>query len=563
MLDWIQKQIGKRTSHPMRGPTEAAKLLAELPVGEPLKAVEEVAAWLESLASATSFSTDSRLQVISLVDQAGQPLAEELTREYLAAEAKGEPGRFRQWQALADFWAKVADAYQLIVVQVEASKRTDLDTQIPVVTVRAMRAIFHQMRLALMRYAGGPERAWHSLYHLYGFAHDRRQAAVPVRPYPWDTLSTTPRLELVRAVMLEAAAPQSLPPREIDLTARISARLASSFAYGEAAGSQFSYYVDLAQDRPPVTVPKELQAGPSMRFFGPGAAPVRLKELVEGTRSRQGADQPDGEEFTVAERIETLERLLLYWGDNPPRRQHARTRLSNSVDIVFGLEAIKQLISRGEQAVVADESEKLNVTFDEDEGARQRAEAAPVETWKLNDISLRGLGAVTNRRAQGALRIGALMAFRLERSENWCVGIVRRLQSDAQKNSQVGAEIFSKNPHILWMRKLGLKQEQAWNWEVRDQKSLQHFTQAVLLAPDPGSAGESSLLLAPQSYFPEESFGVIIDGKPRKLQVGAVLEKGDGFERVAFEWLAVEPGMQMKRSSPTKPPDGGFPELNM
>ncbi len=562
MLDWIQKKIGKRTSHPMRGPAEATKLLAELPVDEPLKAVEEVAAWLESLASATSFSTDSRLQVISLVDEAGQPLAEELTRLYLAAEAKREPGRFRQWQALADFWAKVADAYQLIVLQAEASKRTDLDAHIALVTVRAMRAIFHQMCLALMRYAGGPERAWPSLYSLYRFAHDRRQAAVPVRPYPAEGLSTTARLELVRAVMLEAAAPQSLPPRQIDLTARISARLASSFAYGEAPGPQLSYYVDLAHDRPPITVPKDLQPAPSMRFFGPGAAPARLKELLEGARSPQAADQPYSEEFTAPERIETLERLLLYWSDNPPRRQHARTRLSNSVDVVFGLEAIKQLINRGEQAVVADEAEKFNVKFDEDEGKDKR-EAAPVETWKLKDISLRGLGAVTNRRAQGALRIGALMAFRLEGTENWCVGIVRRLQSDAQNNSQVGAEIFSKDPQLLWMKKLGLKQDQAWNWEVRDQKSLQHFTQAVLLAPDPGSGRESSLLLTPESYYPEESFAVMVDNAPRKLQVGAVVEKSDGFERVAFKWLAVDPRMQRAppaTETPAAPPpkNSGF-----
>jgi hypothetical protein len=330
MLDWIQKKIGKRTSHPMRGTAEAARLLADLPVDEPLKAVEEVAAWLESLASATSFSTDSRLQVISLVDETGQPLAEELTRDYLAAEAKRDAGRFRQWQALAEFWARVADAYQLIVLQVEASKRTDLGTQIPVVTVRALRAIFHQMRLALMRYAGGPERAWPSLYHLYSFAHDRHQAAVPVRPYPSDTLSTTPRLELVRAVMLKAAAPQSLAPREIDLTARISARLASSFAYAETPGPQLPLYLDLAQPRPPVTVPKDLQATPTMRFFGPGAAGVRLKELLEGARSPQAADQPYSDEFTASERAETVERLLLYWSDNPPRRQHARTRLSKT-----------------------------------------------------------------------------------------------------------------------------------------------------------------------------------------------------------------------------------------
>jgi hypothetical protein len=558
MLDWIQKKIGKRTSHPMRGTAEAAKLLSELS-GEPLQAVEEVSAWLESLAAATSFATASRLQVISLVDETGQPMVEELTRIYLAAEAKLDPGRFRQWQALVDFWDKLADAYQLIALQLEASKREDLADQIPVVTVRAMRAIFHQMRLAQMRYAGEPERAWASLYHLYSFAHDRHQAAAPVRPYPGETLATTARLELVRAVMLEAAAPQSVPPREIDLMARISARLASSFAYSETPGPQLPYFVDLAQNRPPFTIPKDLKTTATMRFFGAGAAPVRLKELLEGARAPQGTDQPYSEEFTAQERIETLQRLLAYWSDSPPRRQHARTRLSNSVDVVFGLDGILQLIKRDEQAVLGGESEKFNVSFDDDENESKEAEDAAVETWKLKDISIRGLGAVTTRRAQGALRIGALMAFRLERSDAWCVGIVRRLQTDSQKNSQVGAEIFSKDPQVLWLKKLGLKQDQAWNWEVRDQKSLQHFTPAVLLASTAERGGEDCLLLKPDSYFPQESFGAMVAGKPRQLQLGNAIEKGDGFERLAFKWLAMDPALQAKVASASAQPPSAQP----
>jgi hypothetical protein len=163
MFDWLQQTIGQRSSHPMNSPAEAARLLGELPLDEPLKAVEEVAAWLESLAQATSFNTGSRLKVISMVDEAGQPCAELLMAEYLAGEARREAGRFRQWQALMDFWERLADAYQLIALQIEVSKRNDLTEHTALVTVRAMRAIFHQMRLGLMRYAGQPGRLWSAL----------------------------------------------------------------------------------------------------------------------------------------------------------------------------------------------------------------------------------------------------------------------------------------------------------------------------------------------------------------------------------------------------------------
>jgi hypothetical protein len=137
------------------------------------------------------------------------------------------------------------------------------------------------------------------------------------------------------------------------------------------------------------------------------------------------------------------------------------------------------------------------------------------------------------------------------------LGLMRYAGRPERACSQVGAEIFSKDPQLLWMKKLGLKQDQAWNWQVRDQKSMQHFTQAVLLAPDPGSGRESSLLLTPESYCPEEAFAVMVDNAPRRLQIGAVVEKSDGFERVAFKWLAVDPRMQMAppaAETPAAPP---------
>jgi len=554
MLDWLQQKIGQRSSHPMNSPAEAARLLAELPLDEPIKAVEEVAAWLESLASATSFSTASRLKVISMVDEAGQPCAELLLAEYLEGEARGAAGRFKQWQVLSDFWERLADAYQLVALQIEISQRGELTEQTTLVVVRGMRAVATQMRLGFMRYSGETGRLWKALYHLYSLAHAQRRAGVPVRPYPWDTASTTARLELVRAVMLESAAPQSLPPREIELTARIAARLAGSFGYGEAPAPALTHYLDLAQSNAPAPVTDKLQPSATLRFFGPGTTAVRVKEMLDGLQGLPGGvAERFGDEFKAAEKIEVLKRLQLYWSDQPPRRVHARARLNNNVDVVFGLGSICSKIGRSEPSMPLEASEKFDIDMGGDEAPAEAPAASAIETWKLTDISLGGLGATTPRRAHGALKIGALMAFRIAGTDKWSVGIVRRLQADAQKLSRVGAEIFSKAPQLLQLKKLGYRQDEAWNWEVRDQKqkSLQVFTDAVLLPPGGGQQG--SLLFAPESYFPEESFGVMIDKQPRKLQVADVLEKGDGFERVAFQWLAADSPPRAGPTSESKP----------
>ncbi len=136
---------------------EANRLLAELPRDDPLKATEEVTAWLESLACATRFGIGQRLRVISMVDEAGQPAAEALMADYLAGENVQRADRFRQWQVLMNFWEKVADAYMEIVGYFEISRPGESKDQLPLATVRAMHAHVMQMRLALMRYASEPD----------------------------------------------------------------------------------------------------------------------------------------------------------------------------------------------------------------------------------------------------------------------------------------------------------------------------------------------------------------------------------------------------------------------
>jgi len=545
MLDWLQKKIGPRADHPMYDAVETARLLAEVPVEDPLRATEEIAAWLESLVTATGFSPEERLGVISQVDEAGQPSLEALMTEYLAGEFKRDPARYRRWQVLVKLSEKLAAAYLAVIGEFERAKAAKMAEHMPLVTARAMRAVFTQLRLALMRYAGDTERIWGALYQLFSFAHANRIATTPVRPYPGETQATTARHELMRAVMLEVAAPQSLPPRQIELTARIAARHASAFAFSETPGERLPFYVDLVQARPPVTVTPQLKAGPTLRFFGPGTVTEHLNDIVKRDASpQQAAEQRFGEEFTTQEKLDALQRLGRYWGANPPRREHARTRISNKLEVVFGLDAIRQRVGATDAPVTAPGAANLTIQFDDQKGAAQQTVAPTIETWQLKDISLHGLGAVTTRRG-AALKIGALIAYRLQDTDQWCVGILRRLQTDSQNNSQVGAQVLSKSPRLLELKRHGSKAGGGLDLQLQDQASYsRHSMNGVHLPADPAAGAAESLLLDPESYLPQEAFETVVENNPRRLQLADLLERGDGYHRVAFKWVEAEAARQ-------------------
>src|SRR5262245_39421017 len=537
MFDWLQKKR-QRGRHPMIQAAEPGTLIAELPRDDPLKATEEVTAWLESLARATRFGTAQRFRVISMVDEAGQTAAKTLMGYYLSEQNVQGSDRFKQWQVLMNFWERVADAYMEMVGYFEISKAGESKEQLTLVTVRAMHAYVTQMRLALMRYASEPDRLWGALYRLFSFAADQHFATAPVRLYSSGSQTSTAKNELLSAVMLEAAAPQTLSPRQIELTSRILSRVASSFAVGDAPGEHLNSYVDLATTVHPCAMKEGLQVTPTMRFFGPGLVINRLKEIMErsGNRSAASADPSLAEGYTGAEQLELLQRLVLYWGDNPPRRKYPRTRFATRVDVVFGLNAVMRVIGKLDQELVT--AQKFEILFDDDRAGRQKPEDSLMETWVLKDFSLRGLGAITTRRAQGALKIGALLAFRLENANTWCVGIVRRLQVDRQKNSDVGAEILSRNPQLFRVKKPNAPAEDGWQWETRrDDATSYHYLSTVLLPYDEDTSDKESLLLELGSYVQGVPYSTTVARVEGRLQLGEVLERGEQFERVAFEWI--------------------------
>ena len=79
-------------------------------------------------------------------------------------------------------------------------------------------------------------------------------------------------------MMLEIARPDSMLPQQTDIAARIVARYANACGFDEKPKPGCIWAIDLAQPRPP-----ELVTGvalPTARFFGAGAAMVKIQEVI-------------------------------------------------------------------------------------------------------------------------------------------------------------------------------------------------------------------------------------------------------------------------------------------
>ena len=446
MSESEQNRPFRRPSHQLADEKEFSRVLAEIPSQEPLIAVADAVASLQSLELATSFSIGQRLNLVSTLDEAVQRSLAQVFRAFLGLQRGQAQGTFQQWQALREYWEQLGAAYGYCVEALVHNPRSGPVDRLPLLMVRSMRAHVGRMKVEWMRYFSPQEATWAAIVRLYKAAVPLQLVATPVTPYRGVADPTSIQQELAGAVMLQAAAPLSLSPRQIELAARVASTFSNALHCDETRGERPLFFVDLERPGRPAQVPAQSPPGVVPRFIGAGLAVTKLRGMLQHVKENGAAflQQRFGEEFSTEEKIEVIEHLLRYWGDSPPSRRHERKSLQAGIQVAAGLEPIRNVLAPNETVVAAPKASALVLDGASDQPAGKSVFAAATETWTLTDFSTHGLGARFARRPEGLLRIGTPFIFKLERSPKWCLAVVKRLQSDERNQTEVGAQILAR-----------------------------------------------------------------------------------------------------------------------
>lgn len=541
VLDWL-KNLDNKPDHPMYNLEEARKLLGELPKNNSAKALEEATSWLTSVKDTQGFKVDTRLAVIKLLDEIGQPHQQEMLRDYLSKPHLQDFQGLRQWQVVFDFHKQMADAYMVCVDEFTQNKKGAgaVKEDLPVTVVRAMRGYSAQMKLLLMRYRHVEERLWQGLYKLHLFAESHQCAANMVYAYQGNPIRTTAQMELLKALMLDVSSPDTMAPDQIEITYRIAARLVASFELRDAPGGTSTYYIDLTQPKPPELIEEGMETHAKQRFFGQGKALEKLDEIIKQNElGTVNQEQRFGNEFTPGGKLTVLKHLITYWGPNPPRRRQERRGVTVAIDVIPGFAAISKLVTHIEVGDTAELTAEIAAMLKKKAGLNVADEefTATPEGWTAFDVSAGGVGALIPHDAGAWVKIGALCGLKSQTSETWWVGAIRRLQTDSKNNIRAGVEILARRPVSVWLRVLGRGQERVSNWETSSGGFSYDYRHVILLPDRDQSFKNATILLESGRYVSGEFYEVMMGEKSRNIQLGELREQGEDFDRADIIWL--------------------------
>ncbi len=533
MLDWLKAQ---KTDHPMHSIEEAERLLTGLSE-EPLQAIEEVASWLTTLVQATGFQPATRLAVIRLVDESGQPFEPELNRLYLTKGALTEFERQQLWQAALHFWECLEHAYRLCLDEMKRNAKLARaqNPDFTLLIVRVLRALAEQIRVLHLRYAPVSDSLWQSLFEVFQLSEQAGCDDSRVDAYPGDTLPTTARYELLRAMLLEIARPDSMLPQQTDLAARVAARYANACLFDQKPKTGCIWAVDLAQPQPPELATSAAMLLTTARFFGAGAVTVKVQEVIRRlTADAYAKEQRFGEEYSSQEKLVVLQRLMHYWGEHPPHRHEKRADAAVTLEAILGFENAWRRIPR---ALYRDWSELIRVLdmkLMEQLGITGEPASLPApEKWLQRDVSAWGVGAAVSRAHEPVVRIGTLCALK-SGDPPWWLGIVRRLVRDREGRVLAGIEVLAKKPATVLLRRIGHGGMSVQDFSKTSDASGSDYINVLLLGTAKAEQQRHELLIARGEFIAGIVYEAMIGDSKQHLKFEELLEQGEDFDRVRF-----------------------------
>jgi hypothetical protein len=540
MLKWLS-DIGKKADHPMYNVEAAAKLLSDLPPDHG-KALEEITPSIETVAATPAFPLADRIGVLKLLDETGQKHEAAALAEFLRNDKLNEFHRRQLWQAMVDFWEHVSAAYRVCLEELgrEAKPGEATHRERALILVRALRALTCEGKALLLRYLPVRPRIWQDLAYFFSLAEKERAVAELAKAYEGDALHTNARQEFLRLPMMVAAYPEAERTLDMELAARIISRLAGGFALHAQPDADCNFHFDLAQPAAPARNTPGAAAAATLRYFGAAQARVVIQETLD--RYAANPKEPEkrfGDDYSIEEKLVALRRLLLFWGDSPPKQRWPRVKIESKIKVAHGFVAASELVTRIEFSGMAEMSADQRVKVKQQTGIALQAEesTAAITEWMERDGSTWGVGVDIPRQDETWARIGSLCTFQAAGQKAWWLGTVRRMQRDAHEHVHAGMEILSKKPLSVYLRGIGEGAERAENWQTSSGSFRFTYINALILGDSSTPGANPDILLKRDSFNPGIQYEVLMSGETPHVRLEELLERGEDYDRVRVTWL--------------------------
>ena len=543
---------------PLSSPRLATQWLEHLPVGDALKAHAAILKEIRQFNEELTELSKSRLEVLMLLDERAQDLADTLARQYLRNARMTHSMEGQLWNEIYNLLWETARSYHAFILYLRQPHANGwLTPHLPKLSLRLMRTFGALMKWRNIRYQRPGDKLWLRFHNLYKVAEAGGFHQTPLHAYPTDSQATTCETEYLRCLMLQQAHAGTLYPRQLDLVDRWLGKWTPIFLSisQHLDVNHHTFNVDLAADRGPSRI-RNADNESSFRFWATKELVAHLGELRE---SLKDGSPPSAlgltEDVRTAEALELLDHLIRQWSPLMSREQRRQPRkaVKKLVSLAHGLPGIIACLRHptGEgdgiytPQLVYDEMVDVQVYGFVTDRTRERppqssklpSAATGIESWVIQDESECGYGAIVETREKDWLRVGTLIAIQANRGGNWALGILRRLSRTNERESLVGIETLPGTPEVVMLYGKRLKSE-GYSVDGVDAVGADQPVAAIRLSLR--EPGKTCLIMDPADYQHHGILEINYQNERQAILLNQPVERGDGWVRVLADLLKTD-----------------------
>lgn len=543
MFGFFKRKKGEED--PLSDLKTVSRWMQDLPAGDIYSAQEQVVQSLIQFNHAGLGMSKERLQVLMHLDEHARDMQFSLCGQYLRNPRMSKVIESRLWTAIHAFYWEITRGYHAFLMDFVANPGgSKIQAAVPTITARALRGFSDIFKWRYFRYEKVEEKLWLRLHNLYrigefdGFQNNR------FKLYPNDANPSSCTEEYVQALLLSPLGAGSLTPKQIEMVDHWLDNWSERTTLDSVHDPErHFYFVDTSKGQGL----RHIRNGtnePTYRYLATDNVLEHLRQIERALKS--GAAPVTlglGEEFRLPDGYDLLEYVANEWApaNERERRVSPRQPAQGRWEVLRDLAHICSRM-RSEHEIASGQTSRQTLSPEEildiklygfvtertktvhQQQRFQETREVPLERWPLNDRSDGGLGIVLRNEESDWVKVGKLLALRMDPGDIWHIAIVRRITRLENNLRKIGLQTLNSAAYLVQ-----LEQEQAHelSYAVEDGGYGNIAPSQALIFPELEQG--NLIILEPARYAHGRIYRMVQQSDQRYIRLDAARDKGDGW----------------------------------
>ena len=545
----------KSEEDPLSDLKTVSRWMQELPAGDIYTAQEQVVQSLIQFNHAGLAMSKERLQVLMHLDEQARDMQYSLCLQYLRNPRMSKVIESRLWTAIHAFYWEVTRGYHSFVMDFVAHPGgSKIQPMIPLIAARALRGFADIFKWRYFRYERVEEKLWQRMHNLYRIAEFDSFQGNRFKLYDNDYKPSSCVDEYIQALLLSPLGTGSLTPKQLEMIDQwldhwsVHSNLDSQYD-----PSRHFFFVDFAQGHPLKRIRDQITPESGQRFLNIQALLDHITQVEEQLRTgTPPATLGLGEDFRLPDGYDLLHYASNEWApvNDRDRRIAPREPVAGHCEVLRDLPNICHRLEQ-EQEIVdgAHAQHQLSpeeildiklygfVTERTKSTLFQRSQShrdLSAEQWSMHDRSETGIGILVKNEDSEWVKVGKLLAMRLDPAHHWLVGIVRRLTRTPQDMRKIGVQTFDSKPVQVFLDQEASTAPLSYSVDDTGFDNAPPI-QAVIFE---GEQPENLIILEGSRYAHGRHYRLREPKGMHRIRLDSVRDKGDGWIMATFTFQA-------------------------